>query len=521
MIMAGMHTAVCVGVALTAAVAAAELAPADLPWLDPEEAAALLADLEEAGLLPADLDLAGLASPVRAAGELAPRRSWSCRVEGADDGRVRSSLDGRVGRLELQLRARRGREDAPEVGGCFWMEDPHWTAAAGGVGVQHGLGLLAAGPGRNRTAGISGSLLPGDGGLRRWSSPDAATGLRGIAAEWRQGPLAAGAMSGRFVEAAGVAATEPRVGWLAWRRKGLAVSALTADGGHSAALSVAEGALDLRAEIASWRGAAAAAGNGLASAVAVRWRGRSGTVEAMAATSSAGGAPALGSRPACLLGWDGNGWAVRGRAALSATLRGTILAAAAEDRPSRSTASDRALRQTFEAGVTGRFAPGSTWALRWRHREDRRWRHDETMPWLPPQPDGRQAIDTYVAEGALRMGAGDLGGALRWVARDDAEGRGRRAVASLAWRGPAGPIHATLGGTWAWGDPVAVSTVTTPVSGLVVPRSWSQWAEEVHAGADLATGPWRLQAAVARRSPAARSTGPAVWQAWLRLAVAW
>lgn len=522
---AGMVVAViCLGVARPAPIAAASLATADLPWLDPEEAASLLADLEEAGLLPADLDLAGLAVPVRAKVDDQTRPSWSCRLETADDGRVRSSLDGRLGPVELQLRARRGEDDAPQVGGCVWVEDPHWAVAAGGVGVQHGLGLVAAGPGRNRSASSSGSLLPGETGPRHWSSPDGASGVRGLVVQWRAGAVVAGGMVGRREQSPGGGFTAERAAWLAVRRPGLAVSVLSCpgrgDGARSLAVEVSRGGLDLRAETAAWRDAPSTA-RAASTGASFRWRGRKGAVEALAATSAAAAGARFASRPACLIGWDGRGWAVRGRLALGPALTGTVLAAAAEDRPARTIARDRVRRQTLDVGVRGRRASSGTWALRWRRREELHWSHDEAAPWRPPRRDGHQATDTFVAEGELRAGAGDLGGALRYVAQGGDDERGGRAVVSLVWRGPVGPLRATLGGSWAWGDPVAVSTVTTPVAGLAVPRSWSHWSDEIHVGVDLAAGPWRCQAAVARRAAALDAPGPAAWQGWLRLAVAW
>ncbi len=521
---AGLIVVVCLGIALPAGATATRLAPAELPWLDPEEATALLADLEEAGLLPADLDLTGLTTPAPDANDAGPTPTWSWRLETTDDGRLGSSLDGRAGPVAWRLRARRGTEDATEVGGCVWVDDPRWAAAVGGVGVQHGLGLLAAGPGRNRTASLGGSLLPGDLGPRRWSSPDGASGVRGAVAEWRTRIVVAGAMVGRIETDHGDSLRTERVAWLALQRAGLALSVLSRLGGvergHSLAGKVTQGALDVRAEAAVWR-EAAGTGSARAAAAAARWRGRKGAVEVLAATATAATGPVLGSRPACLLGWDGRGWAVRGRLALSATLTGTVLAAATEDRPSRTSTRDRTVRQTLEAGVRGRCPRQGTWAVRWRRREDARWVADEAAPWRPPRAEKPQVSDTFLGEGALRVGEGELAGAIRWVVQERDDERGRRAVASLIWRGPVGPLRATLGRGWAWGDPVAVSTVTTPVSGLVVPRAWSAWSDEIHAGAELAAGPWRVQIAAARRTPAYPDAGPPVWQGWLRLAVAW
>jgi hypothetical protein len=345
-----------------------------------------------------------------------------------------------------------------------------------------------------------------------------------MVAEWRTGAVLAGAMVGRLEQTPGAGFAAERAAWLAFRREGLAISVLACPGpnerGQSLAVAASKGKLDLHAETIAWRDAASAA-SATATAAAARWRGKGIVVEALAATSAAPAGPRFGSRPACLIGWDGRGWAVRGRAALSAALTGTVLVASAEDHPSRTAARDRALRETLEAGVTGRLAAGGTWALRWRRREDLRWVHDEAAPWQLPTREGHEVTDTYLAEASLPVRGGDLGGAVRSVVRDVVVGRGRRSVASLRWRGPCGPLRATIGGSWAWGDPVAVSTVTTPVAGLAVPRSWSQWSAEVHAGADLAVGPWRIQVAAARRTDALLPPRPAAWEGWLRLAVAW
>jgi hypothetical protein len=309
---------------------------------------------------------------------------------------------------------------------------------------------------------------------------------------------------------------------VAWRRDGLTLSALIVPGeaerGRSFALAAGRGGLDLRAETTAWRLDRETAS---ASAAAVRWQRRGLAIEALAATAAAAAGPRLGTRPACLIGWNGHGWAVRGRLALGKALTGTILAAAATDQPARTVARDRDARHTFEAGVDGRLVTGATWALRWRHREDRCWVHDSAAPWQPPAAQPAEVTDTYVAEATLPLPRGELGGAIRSVMHEVALAGGRRTVVSLVWRGPWGALRATAGGSWAWGEAATVTTVTTPVAGLAVPRSWSQWSAEAHAGADLAAGPWRLQAVVARRTPALAAAGPAAWEGWLRVMVVW
>jgi hypothetical protein len=402
------------------------------------------------------------------------------------------------------------------------MDGRHLAVGAGGVGVLHGLGLLACGPGRSRTASISGSLLPGEAGPRQWSSADAATGVRGLMAELRAGPLTAGVLAGRREQPAAGGFTAERVAWVALRREGLSLSALISptegERGQSFALAAGRGGLDLRAETTVWR---AGAGTAAATAAAVRWRRRGLAVEALAATAAAPSGPRSGCRPACLIGWDGQGWAARARLALGKALTGTVVAAVAEDHPGRTTARDRDVRHTLEAGVNGRTPAGGTWALRWRRREDLRWVHDPAAPWRPAASEATEMTDTYVAEAMAPLSVGELGGAIRSVARGGGAAGGRRTVASLAWRGPLGPLRATAGGSWAWGEGAVVSTVTTPVAGLAVPRSWSQWSAEVHAGAEVAVATWRVQVAVARRSSALLPPGPPAWEGWLRVLASW
>lgn len=508
---------------LAAGGGASPLPSADLPWLDPEETAALLAELEEAGLAPTDFDLAGLVRPpAPEVPDSRSRKAWSCQVQTADDGRSRAALDGRAGPVALRLRMKRGLEVPLQVGGSVWLDGSRLAIGAGGVSVLHGLGLLAAGPGRSRTASISGSLLPGESGPRQWSSADAATGVRGVVAELRAGPLTAGVLAGRRQPSTADASTDDRAAWVALHRDGLSVSALISPGqterGRSFALAASRGELELRAETTVWR---ADAGSAAATAVALRWRRRGLALETLAAMAAAPAGPRSGCRPACLIGWDGQGWAARGRLALGKALTGTVLAAVAEDRPGRTTARDRDVRHTIEAGVNGRTPAGGTWALRWRRREDLRWVHDPATPWRPAAQEATEATDTYVAEAMVPLPGSQLAGAIRSVARGGGTAGGRRTVGSLVWRGPWGPLRATAGGSWAWGDGATVATVTTPVAGLAVPRSWSQWSAEVHAGADLAFASWRVQAALARRTSALLPSGPAAWEGWLRVLVSW
>lgn len=519
---------------------------ANLPWLDPEEAAALLVELEEAGLVPTDLDLRGLGLEPSGAAEADVRPptdpaaatmrtdpNWSCRLEARDDGRTRASLDGRCGPLHAGVRASRPpRGLAAALGGCLWAEQATWSMAVGGVGVQHGLGLFCAGPGRARSATIASSLVGGEAGLRHWSSPDGTTGVRGLAAQGGLGPLEAGALVGRLTEGAD-GSTGARAAWLALRRGSLDVSCAVSPGpgeaGRGVAVRFTGPHLDVQAERADWKpvGGQRAA----ATAIAVRWRERGLVVEGLAAAAVAPAAPRLGCRPACLIGWDGQGWAVRTQVAAGARVTATLLAAGAADRPARTRALDRDLRHQTEAGVAGRLRGRMAWSLRWRRREDVRWAPDEEAPWLPPQRTRRVITETVVAEAAVDLPADEVVGALRCVERDDGTSDGRRVVATIRWRRLIGRVRWTAGGGWAWGDPVAVTTVSTPALGLAVPRAWSAWDAEVYAGGEASLGPGWVQFAVARRMPAfgppsgdagsVAARARAEWEAWLRLAVSW
>jgi hypothetical protein len=111
-----------------------------------------------------------------------------------------------------------------------------------------------------------------------------------------------------------------------------------------------------------------------------------------------------------------------------------------------------------------------------------------------------------MAEGALRVGVSELAGAVRWVAQVSGDERGRRAVASLVWRGPVGPVRATLGGNWAWGDPVAVSTVTTPVA-VWQSRGRESWSDRSTPASTCEIRACTVATAVARRGRA-RSPWP-------------
>lgn len=506
----------------------------DLPWLDPEETAALLADLEEAGLVPSDVDLRDLGVVEQPAPDPAvvEARAWptgSCRLAAQDDGRLRASLDGRAAAIGFRLRARGGTAGPAEVGGCAWADGPSWAAAAGGVGVYRGLGLLAAGPGRGRTLSVCGSLNAAASGPRHWSSADGTTGARGVVGQGRVGAFTAGAMVGRQAATTTAPAAAENAAWLEYRRGPLAIGGLVEPGagerGRSLAVAVDLVGLQLRAETARWAGLGTA-GRAAATAGSVRWGSRKVMIEAQGANAAASAGPRHGARPACLIGWDGWGWAARGRVGVGPSLALTVLAAAAEDRPTRTLAQDRDMRLNLEIGLAGRAGPRGTWTLRWRRREDTRWHHDDAAPWLPAANAGDRTTDTWVGEGTLTLDRGEVTGALRVVAVDEPTGQGRRAVASARWRGPWGPFRATIGGTWAWGDPVSVATVTTPVAGLAVARAWGAWAAEFYAGADLRLGRARIQAAAARRTPAIPATAlttatSAAWQAWACLAVDW
>lgn len=508
--------ALVVVVALVAAVPAwtEELEPVEPLAVDPDDLAALLADLEaQGGVLEAD-ELAWLVGSVR-------RPARRARAEVPRDrvtGEVLAGTDWREGAAPRPDARAQVAVDRVLLGGVRWRRDPagevtaawataggSWWRLAGGTGsLSSGFGLMAAGLGARSSLDVDASLLPPGSGWRPSLSVTAPQRLQAVVVDLSPGSLFA-AGGGVAQDPRGLTARHVQLRAGDPRRTGVLATARQ----HGASRA---GGLDLRAAAGPWLVAAEAATwrlevtepAGRALTATAGWRDRRWRIEVqVAAARAAAGMPGA-QRPASLPGWDGEGWAGRVSGRTDGGVRLGLLASSGRDRRPDAATGQRRTRHVLGASVGGVWSAWSgaagAWQLRWRRVDEARHAWDPAQPWLPAALD-RQRSRSWLTLRATHDVAGGTA-EVSWrrleeagQARNVLGARYQRRQAGWRWRG---------GVMTAWGEPLDLVTVSAPVSSLLRPRHWGHWDSSVWAGCE-GTGRWRWQLGgeLRRRSAAA------------------
>ncbi len=528
-------------------------------WSDPDETAALIEALADGGLelSPEDLERLGMVAqgsePATATAGAVDRAAASAgppvrprpllRVEtrlhaGAAARDVTARIDLAAAGLSARLRARAAAGAAPLPAGGLLAERGRWRAAAGGVGMRHGLGLLAAGPGSWATLSSAVALSPGGAGWLVHAGAREGRALWGGALTGSQGPwrldLVAGraqsSVSGRSVDLQRLVRLEHGGG-------GGAVSVLGADwaggaGGSVAARLEAGRGLIFAGEMALWSPSGGGARRP-AMGLTLAYRRGGLRLEGASALAAGGQGAPLALRPAFLPTWDAHGWAARGvwRARSHVVLQ--ALLAQGHGREQAGDGPRTRARRTLELAAEFRPRAGVRLGARWKValQDDAGW--TDRSPWLPPALVAQSRVEQATISAARQWPGIWLQAQLRWRTAWPGPGdtggaagptpAGRRALGGLLvdWRPRTGWL---LRGRWgaAWGDPVNVQSVAAPAPGLVVPRHWGRWAEELGVGLEQRRGRGWWQAAAAARRPAGSAASVAgALEYWVRGGWSW
>jgi hypothetical protein len=432
--------------------------------VDPDDLAAMLADLEASGGLLTEADLAALGLP----NAPSPRGAWELGLVAGDGAPPRTEIRAarRAARWTFQLRARQ-RADVAEFRGWVRAAVGELAVIAGGGALAHGAGLLAAPAGRRSSLTADAAMLPPSAGWRP-STATAAT-VRGLAATWSSSSLRFGCSTARDGEgrAAGHLRADVDLGGM---RLGAAVLRRGKGGGGGLALDWRRGPWRVAAETARWRGLAAQ-GEGRAWHVAAGWRGRRWRLEGQAAVSDAPEGLPGSARPACLPGWRGRGWALRLVARPAPRLTVALVHGRGEKRDPDQAAGRRDGRALLGLRVRGRTGAGARWELRLRrlHDEGRRW--DPVQPWRPAAVTARRVRSWLTLALTLPARGGEARVTWRWL---EEAGESRQLLAAV-WSGHPAWGRWRAGLNLAWGAPLDLVAVSAPAPGLVRLRHWGHW----------------------------------------------
>ena len=461
--------------------------------VDPDELAAMLADLEASGGL-LTRDEAALLTGASPGGDV-PRG----RIRG--HWRVGMTLDPHApptGFVDLdaagagasaRLRLRRRHDGDTAAGWASWTGRGLGLTAGRGSPAM-GMGLLAAPTGARSSLSLSSSLAPARSGWR----PSTSLGDDALAA----GVVLRGE-HGHFAGAAAVATDQAGrdLRW-AWGRAGGVDAGVLQRGearGGSVVLRRREGPWRIHVEGARWWRDRSAPPE-RAAAGWLTWTGADWNVEWQGATSRAASGLPGGVRPACLGGWWADGWALAVRRHRRGRWRwGGLYASgwtADTDRPEGGARNRRVLVEMEVA------APGSTgWEARVRRQVDTAWRLPDGAPWDPPE---RTALRQRLWL-AGRVWAPWAGGRVTASWRRLEEDGGGRSFVAIQWQTHGRRVRWRAAAQAAWGEPLDLVTVSAATADLVRLQHWGRWRSGLALGAE-GRGAWRWQAGVLVRRPA-------------------
>jgi len=474
--------------------AAAVSAGAQTAALDPDELAALLADLEaQGGLLSSD-DLALLEAtrepdePAPASAGPAARGQWLLAADLRQTAPPR--LEARLRRDDGWLRlGARVRQDEAEKQAIGWAQSGRslWRMTAGTGSLGHGAGLLTAPLGARASLGIESSLLPPAPGWRPSLAATMPERLEGVDVflAGSAGSLEAGAA--RDVERRPV--QYARLGWQGGQSVALGVLGLRRDQARAGGVDLRweQGPWQLAAEVGAWRLQSGQTAQ-RAWFAAAAWRQRRVRAEFQAAGSRAVAGLPGARRPACLPGWLGDGWAWRLSARPATGYRVGLAGTVGEDREQRQAAGRTRRREVLILSVAGPWSERGTWEVRWRRQDETSLAFDSLQPWLPAHVERRRSRTWLVllVERPLKVGTGQLA----WRRLEEA-GQSRDLLGA-GWQLTTARVRWRAGWQAAWGDPLDLVTVSVPVSSLVRLRHWGTWENSLLAGCE-GRGRWRWQ----------------------------
>jgi hypothetical protein len=485
---------------------------------------AALAELDQAGSPATAAEIAEFsraATSVSSYGGLLGRTGWSAA---GPDYSLRLDLASRG--LTVKGRWRQDRSGAQFAAGAVGIGPQGARVTAGQLGIAHGFGLLAAGPGRGPTLTADGTLARSGRGLRSWTGRAAPQTVRGVSGQlswgaWR-GEALHGRRDGTLNGDRPTTLIRLGVADASWRAAALLVVD-PRETGASLALRGRRGPLETAGEFSVRRPVGAR--RFLAAWLTQGgWRlHRDFRLEILAGWADPGPRPVMAQKHPVFGDWAGQGVAVRVVWRAGPGVRAKLLLhrgqGAWPEGPGparRRSLVDALLSRTWDSGCEG--------AIRWRAGNEAVTAWSERFPWLPPTPAWRDTRRVLSVVAGWRAVGGR--GQVRWrrlqlernrqgIGQESGGGRSLLTVAGR--RRLAGSVQVRAAWTTSWGDPVDLVSAVAPVAGYVLPRHWGHWRSEHLIGLAWDPGSWRGEFAVSRRQPD-RLGSPApesdVWTVW-------
>lgn len=497
---------------------------------DPAEVDEVLTELDAAGAPVSTAEIAELLAAANGGagtGDLLVRGGLALDQAADQSGRA----NYHTGWLTAKGRWRRDREGLVEAAGAVLVGPPPVRVALGQLGIAHGFGLLASGPGRGRTLTADGRLGPGANRWVPWTGSPTAQALRGGGAQvrWRrwQGRGLVGSRPGLGASAPSTVVLQAGRQSDRWELAGLYL-ADPAERGASLTGSLRQGKVEGAWETA-WRFPAGASRALHSVLTQLGWRPLAAVrFEMLAGSAEPGPRPVMGRKDPVMGDWAGRGFACRTTWRVVRGLGVRLLFQRGHGLP-ESFAGERQRESLTDLQVSAVWPGGWQAVARQRTSGTGTWSWSERFPWQAPQFSGQDerrvtsltlAREGSVAKGQVLWRRQDQGRILQGIGREG----GTRSLLGISGVTDVGRSLRVRGGwTMAWGDPLDLVSAVVPYAGYVVPRHWGQWRSEHIMGLEGTLGAWRSRCALSWRQSSSDPPGGGggAWALWAESSLRW
>jgi hypothetical protein len=412
--------------------------------------------------------------------------------------------------FNMRLKHTKGNTGVSETAGFMVFEKLHLKMGLGDFGMNHGFGLLKAGPGRGAYLGSDNKFGMKRQGIRPWSGGVDSGALRGGSLQWCKGgkwdvSFVMGQVNGVDKDPLLPKPVEKMLrlgGHDEGKKWGFLMASSGTDMGFSIAGSSVGSMAHASFEVAGWRAGQVQTIAAFAWALVVGMEPWNNWVtEGVLVATDGTGFFTGGQLPYLPAGEGGRGWFLRGGRKVPGVGHVMLLVGKMKHRTTTGTGQRH---NTILLDLQGRWLPrkGLEINARWRrrHRVTEMW--SAIYPWQAPFNSGQELRS--VLSGQIKWKSGPM--TTKFMARHYQQGKdetwGVRSLVSVAAIYRVGKNLAIQGSnTTAWGDPIDLVSALSPMAGLVLPRHWGNWREETTIGIRLSWKKCQVRSGFSLRLP--------------------
>jgi len=404
------------------------------------------------------------------------------------------------------------------------------TVGVGDFGLNHGFGLLKAGPGRGSYLAADSRLGPKRQGVRRWAGGYDTGAVRGGTVHWSIGDkwdalLVFGSVHNPEKGEDSTLLQEKMIRLGSITNSGHQWGVLVAASGKNRGMSLTGSAkghgLHGSFEVAGWQ-AAEEVKPAFAWAMEVGLESRKNWVlEGIVVATDGAGIFTGGHLPYIPAGEDGRGWFLRTGRRVSG--KGRLLLVIGKMGHRTPTGTGQRHQSTL-LDLQGRWLPKSGIEIsgRWRRRQRKSETWSPIYPWQAPHLAGQELRSVLTCQLSCKFQPLTT----RVMARLYQQGKdadwGTRSLITISATYWLSSCYAVQGSnTTSWGDPIDLVSALSPMAGLVLPRHWGSWSEETTFGFRFEWNFLQCRLGCSRRVPENRMTQNNQISIWANGSIHW